>query len=103
MCSSPSGFFWRSSGVLLAFDNAEERQKNPEEPRRTPEEHQKRNRRHVRSRSPLSPLPLRTVAQLADNETILVNDKNIVIRPVDVAAYNKTTGQTEDTFTLEGR
>ena len=32
-----SGFFWCSSGVLLVFDNTEERQKNTEEHQKNPE------------------------------------------------------------------
>ena len=40
-----SGFFWRSSGVLLAFFCVIEHQKNA---RRTPEEHQKNTRRNAR-------------------------------------------------------
>ena len=42
-------------------------------------------------------------AQPADNETYFINgdDKNMVIRPADIAAHNQMTGPTEDIATLE--
>ena len=61
-CSSPSGFFWVllafllvffwcSSGVLLVFDNTEERQKNARRTQKHPEEHQKNTRRETAAMS----------------------------------------------------
>ena len=47
------------------------------------------------------PLAHGAAAPPADNETYFINDKNMVIRPADIDAYNQATGQTEGIFTWE--